>query len=180
MIYVTSDLHFCHNKNFLYEPRGFKNIYEMNEEIIKNWNKIITPEDDVYILGDIMLNDDATGLACLHQLNGKLHIAWGNHDTENRKSQIADSWNVVETDYVFVIKYHKYIFYLSHYPTITSNYDVDKPLKSRVINLCGHTHDKNPFCDWDKGLIYHCELDAHNNRPVSLDDIIEDIKSKLN
>ena len=180
MIYVTSDLHFCHNKNFLYEPRGFKNIYEMNEEIIKSWNKIITPEDDVYILGDIMLNDDAVGLSYLHQLNGKLHIAWGNHDTETRKPQIANSWNVVETDYVFVIKYHKYTFYLSHYPTITSNYDVDKPLKSRVINLCGHTHDKNPFCDWNKGLIYHCELDAHNNKPVSLDDIIEDIKSKLN
>lgn len=180
MIYVTSDLHFYHNKSFIYEPRGFKNVYDMNEEIIKNWNKIITPEDDVYILGDIMLNDDAAGLACLHQLNGKLHIVWGNHDTENRKPKIADSWNVVETDYIFVIKYQKYTFYLSHYPTVTSNYDVDKPLKARIINLCGHTHDEDPFCDWNKGLIYHCELDAHNNQPILLDNIIKEIKDKLN
>ena len=180
MIYVTSDLHFCHNKSFIYEPRGFKNVYDMNEEIIKNWNKIITPEDDIYILGDIMLNDDTAGLACLHQLNGKLHIAWGNHDSENRKPKIVDSWNVVETDYIFVIKYQKYTVYLSHYPTVTSNYDVDKPLKARIINLCGHTHDEDPFCDWNKGLIYHCELDAHNNQPILLDNIIKEIKDKLN
>ena len=28
----------------------------------------------------------------------------------------------------------------------------------------------------DKGLIYHVELDAHNCYPVSIDQIIEDIK----
>ena len=26
MIYLTSDTHFCHNKDFLYEPRGFQSI----------------------------------------------------------------------------------------------------------------------------------------------------------
>ena len=28
----------------------------------------------------------------------------------------------------------------------------------------------------NKGLIYHVELDAHNNYPVLIDDIIEDIQ----
>jgi hypothetical protein len=31
----------------------------------------------------------------------------------------------------------------------------------------------------DKGLCYHVELDAHNNYPVLLDNIIEDIKEYL-
>ena len=30
-IYLTSDWHFCHDQSFLYEPRGFKNVDEMNE-----------------------------------------------------------------------------------------------------------------------------------------------------
>ena len=34
-IYLTSDWHFCHNQPFLYEPRGFKNIEEMNDIISK-------------------------------------------------------------------------------------------------------------------------------------------------
>ena len=36
MIYLTSDTHFCHNKDFLYEPRGFQSIEEHDEAIVKN------------------------------------------------------------------------------------------------------------------------------------------------
>jgi len=76
-----------------------------------------------------------------------------------------------------MIKINGYHFYLSHYPTITSNYDDDKPLNRRVISLCGHSHTNNRFQDMDKGLIYHVELDAHNNYPVDVETIIKDIKA---
>lgn len=36
MIYLTSDLHFGHNKEFLYKPRGFNSIEAHDEQIIKN------------------------------------------------------------------------------------------------------------------------------------------------
>ena len=78
-----------------------------------------------------------------------------------------------------MIKDGKQSIYLSHFPTITSNYDIDKPLKARILNLCGHSHTKDPFADWDKGLIYHVELDAHNNKPVALEDIMKDIRKRL-
>ena len=68
---------------------------------------------------------------------------------------------------------------MSHYPTITSNHDYNKPLNKRLINLCGHTHTKDKFADWDKGIIYHVELDAHNNTPVNIEEIIKDIEIKL-
>lgn len=74
MIYLTSDTHFCHNKDFLYEPRGFQSIEEHDEAIVKNWNSIVTPDDEVYHLGDVMLNDNTKGLGYLKQLNGKIHI----------------------------------------------------------------------------------------------------------
>ena len=85
-VWFTSDLHFCHDKEFLYGPRGFTNVGDMNEELIKKWNDVVTTEDIVYVLGDLMLNNDEKALRCIERLNGTLHIILGNHDTENRIS----------------------------------------------------------------------------------------------
>ena len=37
-IFITSDLHFNHDKDFIWKERGFSNVNEMNEAIVKNWN----------------------------------------------------------------------------------------------------------------------------------------------
>ena len=39
-------------------------------------------------------------------------------------------------------------------------------------------HTTNKWLDWDKGLIYHVEVDAHNFFPVSLDTILNEIDEK--
>ena len=84
-IFLTSDLHFGHDRGFLYEPRGFDNIGDHDETVIQNWNSVVSEDDDVYILGDLMLNDNAHGIECIKRLNGHLHIIYGNHDTDARK-----------------------------------------------------------------------------------------------
>lgn len=179
-IYLTSDPHFCHNQPFIYEPRGFSSVHEMNEQIIKNFNEVIDWTDDLYILGDCFLNNNEEGMSYMRRLPGKKHIIWGNHDTAARQ-ELMQLENFDCLGYANVLKYGGYHFYLSHYPTLTSNYDVDKPLKRRMINLCGHSHTKDKFQDMKMhlGLIYHVDLDAHNCYPVLLDDIIEDIQSFL-
>ncbi len=176
MIWITSDTHFCHDKEFLYAPRGFTNPNDMNEAIIANWNSVVDPLDEVYHLGDVMLNDNHKGLKCLKQLNGRIHILRGNHDTDKRVSLYTECWNVVEIDAATYMDYGKYHFFLSHYPCMTGNFDYDKPLKARLISLCGHSHTKDRWSDWVNHPIYHCELDAHNNTPISIEQIIEDIK----
>lgn len=180
-IWITSDTHFCHVKDFLWKPRGFESVQEMNEEIVKRWNSVVAPNDIVYHLGDVMLNDNETGIRFLNRCYGDIRILTGNHDTATRIQEYANIRPTISPiGFATVIKHKGYSFYLSHYPTITSNHDADKPLKRRVISLCGHSHTTDPFADWDKGLIYHCELDAHNCYPICLDDIIEDIKEKIN
>ena len=77
MIYFTSDTHFCHNKEFLYKPRGFSNIEEHDKKIIENWNNIIEKDDIIYHLGDVMLNNNEKGLEYLKSLNGEIHIILG-------------------------------------------------------------------------------------------------------
>ncbi len=176
MIYITADLHFCHDKEFLYGPRGFTSCADMNEAIVKNWNEIITPEDDVYVLGDLMLKDDNLGLYYWDKLVGKKHVILGNHDTDTRIELYKDCHDTVVEGFALRMKYGQNTFFLSHYPTLVGdNHEEGKPLKNCVINLCGHVHTKDKFYDWDKGLIYHVELDAHDNKPVSLEQIIEDI-----
>lgn len=175
-IYLSSDFHFGHSREFLYKPRGFESIEEHDNRIIENWNSIVASDDICYILGDCMLGDNTHGIECLKQLNGKLHIIAGNHCTNTRIELYKQLPNVIFEGYGMPLKYKKYHFFLSHYPTLTSNFDYDEPLKKQVISLCGHSHTKDKFVDIDKGLIYHVELDAHNNKPVLIDDIINDLK----
>ena len=177
-IFVTSDLHFGHDREFVWGARGFKSIEEHDAEIIKRWNEVVTAEDDVYILGDLMLGDNAHGIYCLSQLNGKLHILTGNHCTSARQKLYHTLENMVEfCGCATTIKYKKKQLYLSHYPTITSNMEANP--HQAVFNLYGHTHQTTNFYN-GQPFMYHVGVDSHNCYPVLLDDIITEIKNEIN
>lgn len=176
-IFVTSDLHFGHNQPFIWEARGFSSIEEMNEAYVRNWNEVVGENDAVYVLGDFIMGDSTENIKYIHRLNGLIFVILGNHDTRNRQELYAlNCPNIIGFEYVSVFSHRKYNFYLSHYPTMCSNYDDAKGLRSHLINLCGHTHTKNKFEHMGDNIIYHCEVDAHNGYPILLDDVIEDIK----
>ena len=178
-IWITSDTHFGHDREFIWGPRGYASAAENDADIIKKWNEVVSTEDTVYHLGDVMLGDSTNGMDCLSKLNGDIHIIRGNHDSDSRMEIYRGLHNVVEVCEGKFLRNGKYHFYLSHYPCLTSNWDEDKPLKARVTNLCGHSHTKDHFADWDKGLIFHCEMDTNNCEPILLDDIIKKIEIKL-
>ena len=54
-IYVTSDLHFGHDREFIWKARGYNSVNEMNEDYVHKWNITVDNNDDVYVLGDLML-----------------------------------------------------------------------------------------------------------------------------
>ena len=178
-IYFLSDPHFCHARDFIYSPRGFHSASDMNSAIIKNWNSVVKSNDDVYLLGDIMLNNNDEGLKCLKSLKGKIHIILGNHDTLARIKLYESCYNVVEVVAAKYLEVDGFHFFLSHYPCLCANGDEHKPLEKRVISICGHTHTKDKFSDMGEGLIYHVDCDAHNCTPVSFDEIINDIQSYI-
>ena len=91
---------------------------------------------------------------------------------------MSKCYNVVEViGYATILKYNHYHFYLSHYPTLTTNFDdINKPLKKRILCLAGHTHSKEIF---ESCGSYNVSVDAHNCFPVSIDKIINDFKNHL-
>lgn len=178
-IYLCSDWHFNHDKEFIWKDRGFNSVDEMNNEIVKRHNSVVAEDDDVYVLGDLTMGSDIEANKILiESLNGKIHIITGNHDTPNRIEMYKSCKNVVAIcGYGTILKYKKYSFYLSHWPTNTSNGDADKPLRCRLLNICGHLHTTDKYLEMKVGRnSYHVEMDSNNCYPILLDKIIEDFE----
>lgn len=174
-IWLTSDLHIGHDKDFVWGERGFSSVDEMNRTYIKRINSLVKKDDDLYILGDVIMGDSQYNINFIKQINCKVHIICGNHDSLERRKLYCQLSNVVEVTWSTLLKYNKYNFYLSHFPSLTEN--GKEPLKQMVLNLHGHTHQKNNFYE-DKFFMYHVGVDSHNGFPVLLDDIIKEIKEK--
>lgn len=177
MIYFISDTHFNHDREFVYEPRGFKSIEEMNETLIKNWNETVTNEDDIYVLGDFFLGTDYDYInEVLDKLNGRIHLVVGNHDTPSKITWYTSWNNIIEIADALRIKYKKREFFLCHYPVLTASLEQDP--NRAVINLFGHTHSKDKFYE-DRPYMYNVAADAHDNRPVSIEQVIKDFNEKV-
>lgn len=183
MIWLTSDWHFNHDREFIWKARGFSSVQEMNEAIIQRHNALVRPDDDVYVLGDSSLGGGdtqvlATNKALIERLNGRLHIIRGNHDTDRRVAMYENCKNVVgPVLYADMLHYKGYHFYLSHFPTLTSNLEKES-LKQCTCNLFGHTHQTTNF-HLDMPFMYHVGVDSHNCKPALLDNIIEEMKMKV-
>lgn len=182
-IWLTSDWHFNHDREFVWGARGFHNVQEMNEAIVARHNSKVRPGDTVYVLGDCALGGGdpqilAENKELIESLNGNIHIIRGNHDTDRRVTMYESCKNVVSPIlYADMLHYKGYHFYLSHFPTLTGNLEKES-LKQCTCNLFGHTHQTTNFY-MDMPFLYHVGCDSHNCYPVLLDDIIEEMKEKV-
>lgn len=180
MIYFSSDTHFGHDREFVWKARGFKSVEEMNEAIVRNFNSLITEIDDLYLLGDVIMGDPAN-IEYVKRLNGKIHIIFGNHDTPTRRKMYAELDNVVECVWATMFKYKKYNIFLSHYPTIVINEEIEdiESLKQCTLNFFGHTHQIERFYENDPRML-HIGVDSNNCYPVPIDEAIDAMYEKLN
>ena len=173
-IWFTSDLHLCHDREFVWKARGFNSVDEMNQAIVNRFNSVIQPEDTLYILGDVMLNDNVKAEQYLAQIKGKKIFIRGNHDT-NSRVEIYKKYTDAKIKWADIIKIKGRSIYISHYPTYTANAD-DAPGKV-TLNFHGHTHQ---ICNFTTNgfYMYHVGVDSHDCYPVLVDTIFEDIKEE--
>lgn len=113
-IFVTADLHFNHkniltpkrnDKGRLVHPgRPFTSKEEMNEALIQNWNNRVTPEDAVFVLGDVSFGGTYETIDLCSRLNGIKVLVMGNHDRKWTKTFCK------RCGFDFVFK-HYFVFY---------------------------------------------------------------------
>ena len=120
MIYFTADLHYKHDKEFIWKKRGFSSIEEHDEKLLYELNNL-TELDTLYILGDVSFGKDAlkNSLELLSTLRCMTYVIRGNHDKKlfNVKPKMGlvrfvDSHILEET-----ICGQKMV--LSHYPLVS-------------------------------------------------------------
>ena len=151
--FIYADPHFGHENIIKYTGRPFKDVEEMNITLIKNYNEVVSDDDEVYFLGDVALYDAAKFVA---QLKGKKILILGNHD---RRRKIT-YWKKAGFKEVYKKPFrlnNKYI--LSHEP-LTDLED--------FINIHGHIHEKEMGED-----SYICACVEHTDyKPILLEELI--------
>ena len=116
MNYFISDLHFGHTNCLAFDNRPFTNIVEHDNQLIQNWNETVGIDDDVYILGDISWYNSTKTIEIFKQLNGRLHLIKGNHDTTALKNPELRAIFVEITDYKELFIDKNISIVLCHYP----------------------------------------------------------------
>lgn len=72
-------MHFGHR--LMTRLRGFgEDVSAHDEHIVNKWNSVITPDDEVWILGDLTLKHPNQIADLFYRLNGRKKIVLGNHD----------------------------------------------------------------------------------------------------
>lgn len=170
MNYYISDLHIgCKNK---FDNRTL----EHDEILVKNWNKVVHNDDNVYILGDIgrlgQNKDNEYVCSIVSRLKGQKHLVVGNHDIkglkDNRVSQlfteICDYKEIKDSIKIDKGSIQKKLV-LSHYPIFSWN-----GAYSGTILLYGHTH--NNF----DNKIFQDSLQLLREKIIELNNLDENVK----
>ena len=76
-IYFTSDNHFFHKNIISSCNRPFVDEFDMNEQMIKNWNAVVEPDNTVFCLGDFAWGGFNKWKQIREQLNGHIILIKG-------------------------------------------------------------------------------------------------------
>ena len=112
-IFYIADWHYGHANCIHFDNRPFKDVEEMNEALIANWNSVVSSDDTVYVLGDMFWCKTTEAIAVLDKLNGQKVLVQGNHDRVH-DAQFRSKF--VKIDEYMEIKDDDRNVVLCHYP----------------------------------------------------------------
>lgn len=129
-VFFISDLHLGHKKmvapDHTDKRSGSLDVDGHDDWIVEQWNKVVTKNDLVWVLGDVCF--DKKKMKLLKKMKGTKHLILGNHD-EYALDEYLEYFNKIHG----FIKY-KGCAWLSHVPI--------NPQQLRgKWNIHGHTHN---------------------------------------
>ena len=180
-VFVISDLHLGHKGVLNFKRRDgsplrdFASIAEMHDCIRERWNAVVTPQDKVYVLGDVAMTCNRETQGFLFDLPGKKRLVRGNHDLANdtwyQKAGFKSIYGVRQINKVW----------LTHVPMHPQS------LAGRAIgNIHGHLHanfiwnveptytEKHGWLDgWKDSRYFNACVENLDYTPISLEEVME-------
>jgi len=180
--WFTADLHFGHRNMVNWRNKrgcNFADADEMNEFIIERYNSVVKPDDEVYLLGDLVMGTIADNLPLLERLNGTKFSTIGNHDRPfdckpHRYQEWIDKYQEVGVKFVSDFMWCDSFgsFSASHFPFSGDHTDRERFLDRRPVDkgqwlVHGHVHEA-----WRvNGRQINVGVDVWDFEPVSLEQI---------
>lgn len=164
--YFTSDTHFSQQRTLEFSRRPFPNLFEMDLEMISNWNKVVTMNDVVYHAGDF--GDISTMKDILSSLNyGQLIWVMGNYDRDLEK-EINEVASLLKTRHIDIVskatfEHNKKTYHVVHEPDEGSTH----PRYPDSVVLYGHIHGRA----FAKKNGFDLATDYHRYTPISMEQV---------
>lgn len=136
-IFLIGDCHFGHRNIIKYCNRPFKDVEDMTEKLIKNWNSVVGKNDIVYVNGDFALCGKQKIIEIGQRLNGRKRLILGNHDQASIETYRAASFEFVYNHHIVLEDF----FIVSHAPLVGISENCP------FANIFAHVHDDPTYKD---------------------------------
>lgn len=189
-VFFVSDLHYGHDRDFIYKTRGYNSVEEHDRNIIEKWNAVVTANDIVLNLGDIIFGHDAYPrlMGLINRLNFKeMYLSGGNHLsgfeslirlTENSRGiyNHHDIKKVIVMPNIYNMSVNKQMIVGCHFPLASW-----EGMGGRGSwHVCGHEHGKytpsRPETK-DEGKILDVGIELFG-RPIDFDELTRVMNTK--
>lgn len=178
--FFSSDHHFGHANVIKYADRPFKDVSEMDSQMIERHNSVVSKSDIVYFVGDFAFYSDPEKIIkILNKMNGEKHFIAGNHDRGLFKDEniikCFQTFSRAPIKEIYVpdasVRGGKQSITLCHYAMRVWN-------KSHhgAFHLYGHSHGSLP--EDPNSLSFDIGVDAWNYYPVSYEEVKEEMSKK--
>lgn len=185
-LWFISDTHFGHARIIELAGRPFGSVTDMDEQIVRDWNDKVAPEDVVIHLGDLALGDLASSLHRTSRLNGRRFLIPGNHDRvslaydhgkqiESKLPMYEDAgWTVLPES--IALNLGGRAVTLAHYPYSgfgdshgDERYGHLRPVDLGLPLIHGHVHEALPH--EHHGRLMNVSVEVVGYTPVSLTEV---------
>lgn len=165
-LWFTSDTHFGHDNIIKYCNRPFASGDDMNEAMIRNWNAVVSPDDEIWHLGDFAFRSLDFAKGVVERLNGRIHLVRGNHDRTGHLPLFAS--HRLGSDRMLGLG-------SPQFPDGVHVELVHDPARKRSEAKCvlhGHVHEVYAERDLDGVRYVNVGQDVRGFRPMSLDEVL--------
>ena len=161
-VFFIADTHFGEDDVFRMSRENYRfHACEIKDRILtENWNRVVQPEDTVYILGDFGDPKNA------NKLNGKKILVRGNHDNYDDEDYLTYFARTCDNKMIY-----DDFFILSHEPSFIAD------VNSSYANIFGHVHN-NPIYKTVSPRSYCVSACRINYTPISYETVLKEMREE--